>query len=306
MVTTSGDIYELELEGLDAVFGCYHTYKDLWTAHFKTSQSHKSIEFQTELKTLGSAMEKADGQSVAQDTMDVRFNKSYKHVTYGLSFGITDEALSDNLYKEFFPQQLKNLANSLRDAKNQTAANVFNTGHTTTLSIDKVPLFSNAHPLANGKTISNRSNVALSEIGIEEALVGIQQFRQYSGLLTNILAQSLVVGPHNQFAANKIVGSNYTTSIGTAGGNASAGLNDINSVSCQNMLPKGVYVNQFITSPSFSAICTDAEEGLIHYEREKLKNWDWVEDQTLTQWYAAKERYSFGASNWRCGYMLNS
>lgn len=303
MINTAS-IYPLLRPGVKAVIGNYDTYPDQWKAVFTTHASDKKIEFEDEFKSLGMAQVKAEGAAVAQDTMSVRYQTSYLHTTYGLSFAITDEAMKDNLYASQFPQHLIALRNSLRAAKSQVAANVFNLGNVT-LTADGVPFFSANHPLDNGGVVSNLSNVALSEVGLQNALIGTQQFKQLSGILTNTMAKKLLVGPANQFAASVILGSQYRTSVNSANGNAFAGVNDINAIYNDSYLPGGYTVNNYITSPTFSAIITDAERGLIHYEREKLKPWNWVDNATQDMWFAAKERYSFGITNWRSAYAIS-
>ena len=304
MAINTASIYPLLRPGVKAVIGNYDTYPDQWKAVFTTHTSDKKIEFEDEFKSLGMAQVKAEGAAVAQDTMAVRYQTSYLHTTYGLSFAITDEAMRDNLYSTQFPQHLIALRNSLRAAKSQVAANVFNLGNVT-LTADGVPFFSANHPLDNGGVVSNISNVALSEVGIQNAIVGIQQFKQLSGILTNTMGKKLLVGPTNQFAASVILGSQYRTSVNSANGNAFAGVNDINAIYNDSYLPGGYTVNNYITSPTFSAIITDAERGLIHYERDKLDPWNWVDNATKDMWFAAKERYSFGVTNWRSAYAIS-
>jgi hypothetical protein len=309
MINTAS-IYPLLRPGVKAVIGNYDTYPDQWKKVFKTYSSDKKIEFEDEFKSLGIAQIKNEGAAIAQDSMSVRYQTSYLHTTYGLSFSITDEAMKDNLYKSQFPQHLIALRNSLRAAKSQVAANVFNLGNVT-LTSDGVPFFSNNHPLDNGGTNSNLGNVALSEVGIENAIIAIQQFKQLSGILTQTMPKILVVGPANQFAASVILNSQYRTSVNTPANAAGdtgvyySGVNDINAIYHDSYLPGGYTVNNYITSPNFAAIVTDAERGLIHYERDKLEAWSWVDNATRDMWFAAKERFSFGVTNWRCAYALN-
>ena len=308
MAISTASIYPLLRPGVKAVIGNYDTYPDQWKAVFTTHTSDKKMEFEDEFKSLGMAQVKAEGASVAQDTMTVRYQTTYLHTTYGLSFSITEEAMRDNLYASQFPQHLIALRNSLRAAKSQAAANVFNLGATTQLTADGVPFFSANHPLDNGADVSNLSNVALSEVGIQNAIIGIQQFKQLSGILTNTMPKKLLVGPANQFAASIILGSQFRTSVGSGGngqGTNYAGVNDINAIYNDSYLPGGYVVNNYITSPTFSAIVTDAERGLIHYERDKLEPWNWVDNTTRDMWFAAKERYSFGVTNWRCAYCIS-
>jgi len=306
MTINTASIYPLLRPGVKAIIGNYDTYPDQWKAVYTTHTSDKKMEFEDEFKSLGMAQLKAEGSSVAQDTMSLRYQTTYVHNTYGLSFSITEEAMKDNLYASQFPQHLIALRNSLRAAKSQAAANIFNLGSTSQLTADGVPFFSDSHPLDNGETVSNLSNVALSEVGLENAIIGIQQFKQLSGILTNTMPKKLLVGPANQFAASVLLGSQFKTSVGSAGGNTFAGVNDINAIYTNSSLPGGYTVNNYITSPTFAAIITDAERGLIHYERDKLEPWSWKDNTTRDMWFAAKERYSFGVTNWRCAYLIGA
>ena len=303
MSINTAAIYPLLRPGVKAVIGNYDTYPDQWKKVFKTFTSDKKIEFEDEFKSLGMAQVKNEGAAIAQDSMSVRYQTSYLHTTYGLSFNITDEAMKDNLYKSQFPQHLIALRNSLRAAKAQVAANVFNLGDSTNTA-DGVPFFSTNHPLDNGDVNSNLGSVALSEVGIQDAIIAIQQFKQLSGILTQTMPNILLVGPANQFAASVITNSQYRTSVGSTNDNTYAGVNDINAIYHDSYLPGGFTVNNYITSANFAAIITDAERGLIHYERDKLEAWSWVDNATRDMWFAAKERFSFGVTNWRCAYAL--
>ena len=304
MAISTASIYPLLRPGVKAVIGNYDTYPDQWKAVYTTYTSDKKMEFEDEFKSLGIAQIKAEGMSVAQDTMSVRYQTTYMHTTYGLSFSITEEAMKDNLYASQFPQHLIALRNSLRAAKSQVAANVFNFGTTTQLTADGVSFFNNAHPLDNGETCTNVAAVALSEVGLQTAIVGIQNFKQLSGILTNSMGQKLMVGSANQFAAEVLIGSTYKASVGTADNNAFAGVNDVNSIVSGGFLPKGYVVNNYLTNPNLAIVITDAERGLIHYERDKLEPWNWMDNTTRDMWFAAKERYSFGVTNWRCAFAL--
>ena len=297
MAINTQSIYNLLRPGLKAVIGLYEDYPDLWKEMFETYPSERAFEFEDEIRALAPAVEKLEGSSVAQDTMTVKYQTMYKHKTYGTSFSITDEAMNDNLYKNLFPKQAKALAQALRETKNQTAANILNLGNVTTVA-DGYPLFS-AHPIDGGATSSNTTNVALSEIGIQNAITAISQLKQISGTYAQVKAKKLVTGSSNWMVAGILLGSQFRTSVGSANNNAYAGVNDLNMVNHDNVFPQGYIINPFITSPTASYIITDAERGMIHYEREKIKDWSWMDNTTRSIWFAAQERYCFGVSNWR-------
>lgn len=305
MAINTASIYNLLRPGLNAVIGLYNDYPDLWKELFETYNSDRAFEFEDEIKALGAATEKFEGMSIGQDSMAVRYQTMYKHKTYGTSFSITDEAMNDNLYKNLFPKQLTAMAQSLRATKNQIAANIFNLGNVTQTA-DGVSLFSVDHPIDGGTTSSNMTNVALSEVGIQNAIAKIGKFKQLSGIFSQVKPVKLVTGSANWAAASIILGSQFKTSIGTTDNNAFAGVNDPNAIYTNSCFPKGYSINPFITSDTASYIITDAERGLIHYEREKIKNWSWMDNTTRSIWFAAQERYCFGVSNWRSVFQIGA
>jgi hypothetical protein len=304
MINTQG-IYNLLRPGLKAVIGLYETYPALWKELFETDYSDRAFEFEDEIKALGPATEKLEGMSIGQDSMAVKYQTMFKHKTYGTSFSITDEAMEDNQYKKLFPKQLTALSQSLQVTKDQVSANIFNLGTITPVA-DGAMLFSNLHPIDDGSDNSNMSNVALSEIGIQNAISQISRFKQLSGIPALVKPVKLVTSTDNWVAAGIILGSQFRTSVGSVNNNTYAGVNDINMVNHNNCFPKGYTLNPFITSPTASYIITDAERGLIHYEREKIKQWSWVDNTTKSIWFAAKERYCFGVSNWRGVYQIGA
>lgn len=299
---SSASIFPLFRDGINAVIGNYPTYPDEWKQVFKTESSDKGYELEDEFKSLGMAQLKGEGKAIAQDNMAIRYQKTYVHDTYGTSFSITHESYKDNRYPKLFPQQLIALTNAVRTAKSQVAANVYNLGAVTNTS-DGVPLFSTNHPIDDGTVCSNYINTALSETALQNGIITIKQFKQLSGIPTMIKPQTLLVGIGNEFAADVLLGSKYKAQVGNniapnAVG-AAQGANDISAIYNMRSIPKGAIVDNFITSMTFAAIITNAERGFIHYEREKLDDWSWLDQTTRDRWFAACERFSFGVTNWR-------
>jgi hypothetical protein len=188
MINT-GQIAQLLRPGLKAVFGQYPTYPEQWTEIFKTYQSDKYQEIEVEMKYLGAADIKPEGQPIATDSMGQRIVTNYIHKRVGLSFTITKEAVEDNLYQNQFPEQAKSLRNSLRITKNILGANILNNAFSTSYPIgDGQPVCSTTHPI-DGGTFSNAFgpstvNVDFSEAGVEQAIILIQKFPMQSGILS--------------------------------------------------------------------------------------------------------------------------
>jgi hypothetical protein len=288
---------------IDGFIGKYDQLPENWKQIFQTKPSEHAFEIIQEIRYLGFARRKEEGVPMAQDTMSTRNQKTVRHNTYGLSFPISREAIKDNLYKTQFPDRLAALGASLRATRTQEAMNVLNLGNTVITTTDGVTLFNTAHPLDNGVTNSNYAGVALSEVGIQQGVKDIRGFKQLSGIPASVKPQLLVVGTANETAATILTNSQYRASVGTANNNALAGVNDINAIYHNSIFPKGYVVDSYLTNENFAAIITDVK-GLIHYEREKIQNMEWVDQHSHTNWFSAFERYSFDATDWRSVYGL--
>lgn len=299
----SASIFQLMRPLIDGFIGKYDQLPENWKQIFQTKPSEHAFEIIQEIRYLGFARRKEEGVPIAQDTMSTRNQKTVRHNTYGLSFPISREAIKDNLYKTQFPDRLAALGASLRATRTQEAMNVLNLGNTVITTTDGVTLFNNAHPLDNGVTNSNYAGVALSEVGIQQGVKDIRGFKQLSGIPASVKPQLLVVGTANETAATILTNSQYRASVGTTNDSALAGVNDINAIYHNSIFPKGFVVDSYLTNENFAAIITDVK-GLIHYEREKIQNMEWVDQHSHTNWFSAFERYSFDATDWRSVYGL--
>jgi hypothetical protein len=289
MINT-GQIAELLRPGLKAVFGEYPTYPEQWTEIFKTYKSDKYQEIDVEMKYLGAADIKPEGQPIASDSMGQRVITNYIHKSVGLSFTITKEAVEDNLYQTQFPQQAVSLRNSLRVTKNILGANILNNAFNPLYPIgDGQSVCSTSHPI-DGGTFSNRltESVDFSEAGIEQAIIDIQKFPMQSGILAQTMAKKLIVPRELQFEASVLLNSQFRT--GTAN-------NDINAIYHNDYMPDGYRVNQYLTDPAAWFIITDAPDGMKHFQRTPVQTDTYVDYPTDNVMAKASERYSFGVSN---------
>jgi len=291
-------------QGLNAIMGHYKSTPDDWKRVFKTKPVTQGYIYNVEYSGTGMAQRKSEGDGMAQDTMSVRYEGTSRPDTYGLKVPITFEAIDDNQYKEQFPRIMDELKRSLSDAKKQNAANVFNLG-TLTNTMDNVPFFSNFHPLDNGGTCSNLGNIALSDTSLKNGLLAIRKFKKLSGNLISVTPEMLYTSAENETVAKILLGSQYRPSVGTAADNALAGVNDINAFYGNSFLPKGYVIDNYITSPTFAALITDVEEGLMNYSRQEVKTDSWQDKDTRSIWFSAWERYLFAAVNWRAAYCLS-
>jgi len=291
MINT-GQIAQLLRPGLKAVFGQYPTYPEQWTEIFKTYQSDKYQEIEVEMKYLGAADIKPEGQPIATDSMGQRIVTNYIHKRVGLSFTITKEAVEDNLYQSQFPQQAVSLRNSLRITKNILGANVLNNAFNAAYPIgDGQSVCSTTHPIDGGvfsNSLAGGATVDFSEAGVEQAIIQIQKFPMQSGILSQTMAKKLILPRELQFAASRLLNSAFRVDVAN---------NDINALYHNDYIPDGYKINQFLTSATSWFIITDAEDGLKHFQRTAVETDTYVDYPTDNVMAKATERYSFGVSN---------
>jgi hypothetical protein len=291
MINT-GQIAQLLRPGLKAVFGQYPTYPEQWTEIFKTYQSDKYQEIEVEMKYLGAADIKPEGQPIATDSMGQRIVTNYIHKRVGLSFTITKEAVEDNLYQNQFPEQAKSLRNSLRITKNILGANILNNAFNAAYPIgDGQPVCSILHPIDGGffsNSLAGNASVDFSEAGVEQAIILIQKFPMQSGILSQTMAKKMILPRELQFSASRLLNSAFRVDVAN---------NDINALYHNDYIPEGYRINQFLTSPTAWFILTDAEDGLKHFQRTPVETDTYVDYPTDNVMAKATERYSFGVSN---------
>ena len=102
--------------------------------------------------------------------------------------------------------------------------------------------------------------------------------------------RKLIIPVNIQFVADRILES--TLRVGTSD-------NDINALRNMGMLPEGYVVNHYLTDTDAFFIKTDVPNGLKHFTRAPIKTAMEGDFETGNVRYKARERYSFGWSDWR-------
>jgi len=292
MAINTSAIRDLLRPGLAAVFGDYPQYPAQWSEIFERFTSDKAVEIEVEVKLLGLASIKAEGASVAYDTMGQRYVTNYVHRYAAIGFIITRQAIKDNLYQTRFPLQAKALRNSMTQTKETLGAAVLNNGFDTNYPIgDGKPVFSTTHPI-DGGTVANTFSVQsdLNETSLQDAIVSIQRFRDAANLRIMTKPTKLIVPAELQWTAERLLKSQYRTDSAN---------NDISAIYSTSAVPQGHRVNMFLTDTNSWFLCTDAPNGFKHYERERLETDVYTDFDTDNLKAKAVERYSFGVSNFR-------
>ena len=245
------------------------------------------------LSGFGNAEVKAEGSAVSFDNANETFTSRYTHETIALAFAITEEAVEDNLYDSIAKRYTKALARSMANTKQIKAANVLNNGYSSSyLGGDGVELFSSAHPTVSAGNQRNELETAadLSETSIEQALIDIGAIKDERGFKIAAKGMKLIIPSALQFTAERIMKS--SARVGTAD-------NDLNAVKSMGMIPQGYVVNNYLTDTDAWFIKTDVPNGMKHFERAAIKTAMEGDFDTGNVRYKARERYSFGWSDWR-------
>src|SRR6056300_458266 len=284
-----------ELEpGLNALFGLeYNRYENEHAEIFDTENSDRAFEEEVMLAGFAQAPVKGEGASVSYDTAQETFTSRYTHETVALAFSLTEEAIEDNLYDSLSSRYTRALARSMANTKQVKAANVLNNGFNSSFpGGDGKELFATNHPTLTGGDQSNEPTTAadLNETSLENALIDISQFKDERGIKINVQARKLIVPPQLQFVAERILQSP---------GRVSTSDNDINAMKNMGMFPEGYVVNHYLTDTDAFFIKTDAPNGMKHFVRSPMSTGMEGDFETGNVRYKARERYSFGFSDWR-------
>ena len=110
------------------------------------------------------------------------------------------------------------------------------------------------------------------------------------GLKIALNGMKMIIPVNLQFTAERLMKT--AQRVGTAD-------NDVNAVKSMGMIPQGYVVNNFLTDTDAWFIKTDAPNGLKHFQRTPVSTKMEGDFETGNVKYKARERYSFGWSDWR-------
>ena len=279
------------LPGLNAVFGM--EYGEVNNEHeplYEIENSDRSFEEEVLFTGFGTAPTKNEGAAVVYDDAGESFTARYTNETIALAFAITEEAMEDNLYDTFAKLRAKGLARAMANTKQVKAAKLYNEGFTTAQG-DGVSLFNASHPTVGD---GNQSNIgtaaAISEASLESAVIAIQKFKDDRGILIGSSAVSLHVPVDLMFTCDVLL--NTPGIVGSAD-------NDINSVRNLGVFPSGYFTNRRFTDTNAFFIKTDVPNGSKMFNRTPLQTKMEPDFDTGNLRFKARERYSFGVSDWR-------
>jgi len=284
-----------ELEpGLNALFGLeYKRYENQHAEIYTTESSDRAFEEEVMLSGFANAQVKAEGSGVSFDNAQETYTARYSHETVALAFAITEEAIEDNLYDRLSSRYTKALARSMANTKQVKAVNPLINGLPggSFTSGDGVTLINTSHPTIAG-TVSNTLATAadLNETSLEQSLIDIAAMTDERGLKIAARGLKMIIPSELQFTAERLMKSQGR--VGTAD-------NDVNAIASMGMIPQGYRVNNFLTDTDAFYIMTDVPNGMKYFERSPIKTAMEGDFDTGNVRYKARERYSFGVSDFR-------
>lgn len=251
--------------------GIYTTWGQVYDQHTKeytdlydVKSSDKAYEQGVQITPFGLAPVKAQGAPVTYDGELQGTVSTYTHVAYALGYIVTFEEMRDNLYKEVATRRAEANAFSMNQTVENIAAFPYNNAFSTTYftTADGAALVSASHVNATGGNFSNALSPAadLSEAALEDLTIQIMGAQNDTGLLINIMPESLHISRQEWYNANRILQS--VLQSGTAN-------NDINVLKATNAFPKGIKMNHYFNSPHAWFIRTNAPNGMTFFWRDE-------------------------------------
>ncbi len=282
------------LPGLNAVFGIeYGQVNDEHKSLYEVENSDRAFEEEVLFPGFGSAPVKSEGAAVSYDDAQESYTARYTAETVALAFAITEEAMEDNLYDTFAKLRARGLARAMANTKEVKAANLFTNGFSDTIG-DGVAFFASTHPTIGDGNQSNTATAGTLAIGtLEAAITQVQKIKDDRGILVGASATSLHIPVDLWNTADTI--------LNTPGLPGSQN-NDINATRHMGMVPDGFYVNRRFTGTDDWFVKTDVPNGTKMFARKPLQTKMEPDFDTGNLRFKARERYSFGVSDWRGWY----
>jgi hypothetical protein len=157
---------------------------------------------------------------------------------------------------------------------------------------DGKALFAVDHPALTGPDVKNTldTQADLNETSLENSMIQIGKMTDERGLRIAARGLKMIIPSELQFTAERLMKSQGRT--GTAD-------NDINAIVSMGMVPQGYRVNNYLTDADAFYIITDVPNGMKMFTRAPLTTAMEGDFDTGNVRYKARERYSFGVSDFR-------
>ncbi|MCE1247443.1 MAG: Mu-like prophage major head subunit gpT family protein [Firmicutes bacterium] len=295
MTTSRSNLPDLLADGLRTVlFEKYNSYPEEYRRIYNIHDSKKQAEKDSALSGLGAMPSKSEGASVSYANPLQGYDITYTHTTYGLGFRVTQEMMDDDQYGKI-KKMPRALARSARHTVEQTAANIFNYGFSTTYNSggDSKALFATDHPLTGGGSYANTPSVPadLSVSSLQAAIQNMEETVDDNGLLLAIKPKLLVVPPALKWTAREMLDS--TLKPYTSDNEANAFLDE----------DLAYFVWHYLTDDDAWFLLSDKDEHELNFFwRKKLATENETDFDTGDLKFKATMRFSVKWTDWRGTY----
>lgn len=264
-VINTGSHPKLLWPGIHAIWGqVYDEHQDEYTDLYEVLDSDKAYEQDVQVTPFGLAPIKPQGAPIPYQGEVQGPVTTYQHIAYALGYIVTFEELRDNLYEVVSQRRAKANAFSVRQTVENVAAFLYNNAFVTTYftTADGAALCSTAHVNTTGGTYSNTLSPAadLAEASVEDLIIQIMGAQNDTGLLINLMPESLHISRQEWFNANRIMKSVLQSDTAN---------NNINVLKATNALPKGIKMNHYFTNSGPWFIRTNCPNGMTFFWRDR-------------------------------------
>ena len=302
MAINRSDISKELLPGLNAIFGLeYGSVDDEHLPLYEVENSDRAFEEEVLFTMFGEAPNKSEGAAVQYDSAQESYTSRYTHETVALAFAVTEEAMEDNLYDTFAKVRAKGLARAMASTKQVKAATTYNNAFSASyVGGDGVALISDSHPtIVDGNQSNKIGTSAISVSTIETAVTAIHKMKDDRGIMIGASPVSLHIPPELAFETDQLLNSAGLPHGSVTYPTGHYAPNDINPVRNMSVIPQGFFVNRRFSDGNNWFVKTDVPNGTKMFIRAPLATKMEPDFDTGNLRFKARERYSFGWSDWR-------
>lgn len=263
---------------------------------FEVVPSDRNYEIDMLVNPFGLVPVKGEGAATEIDFAQQGYLPSYRHLTYGLGFGITQEMIDDGIAygnaEKFTRMLARNSAVTIETIAMAVLNNAFSSSYTMAGG-DGQALNSSSHPVLAGtaSNIISTGNADISEAAIEQMVTDIRKYTDTRGVRIGLLPEKLIVAVDNLPTAERILGSPLQSY------NAE---NNINYLRSSGTLSKADIISSpFLTAPNAFWIKTSAPQGLKMFMRKEPKIESSNDFLAKVAQYTVNFRFSVGWSDWK-------
>lgn len=274
----------------------YDERERIYPKLFDSIQSKKAYEESVSGTSFTVPTVKLEGGKMDYQNERQLYTTRLKPVVWALGFGISWEAMEDNLYPELSRKRMKRLMRAFVEGREIVLHNYYNNGFTASTmgnesTGDGSFLIASDHATPSGTQSNLLTAADWSNTLAKDFFINIQKAKNNQGQYIKLRPKSIIIPPDLEFEVNETLKS--TLLAGTAN-------NNINSI----RMAYGnieIIVTPYLTDADavFMRTNLDSDDGLVITERSALKTDSDYDKGTLTQKFFGVERYGFGCFDWR-------